>query len=167
MYYILEVYGGEYDDRFEYHYYSNDLEKLKEKGVNELVLDLDASGFVIREVVLEDSNIVAELDTKVVYRSSYIEKDEINFRRLEMILKQEKEEDFTFECEGRYYHNERPYNVEIKRISKNKISILKVDAEEDEVLDFDEYIVTNCRGMFVEQVIYDYDMYCEYREYED
>lgn len=164
--FVLEIYGESYDNAFEYHYYSNSLEELKTRGVEELILDLNALGFVIKEVLLEEKNIVSNLDIKVVSTSSHIPEDEINFRRLEMILTQEKAEDFVFKCDGRYYNDDRPYDVEVKK-SDDKITLVKVDSEEDETLDFDEYSITNCHGIFVEQVIYDYHMYCEYKDYED
>lgn len=151
--YRLNISGGEYEDKFEHIYYSNNIEKLKDKGVEELMFDDEVCGFYIHEIKLEGDEVKGDPYFNPLYCVDSDDiKDEINFRKLSLILKYNDTSMFKFKGED----NGGVYIVEIERINENKITIVKINYEKDEVLDFNDYSMTNCHGSLVTQVIYEY-----------
>lgn len=158
--YRLTVCGGEYEDAFKHIYYSNSFEKLKKEGIKELTYYEEAYGFYIHEIKLEGNEVQSDPYLNPLYSVDTEDvRNEINFKKLTDILKDNEAITVLFYCNGRYSNDEIAYNVEITRVDKNKINVTKFDDKSDIILNVKECTKENCEGSFVEQVIDDYDMY--------
>lgn len=152
--YVLRVFGGAYEDSCESHYYSNNLDKLKDRGMQELISDYEAAYYDIIEVNLAEDVIQDELKSNKICSVSVSQvENEVNFKRLLKLV--EGKDEVVIKCEGRYFNDERAYNIEIIKMSNHRLVVNKVDKEEDEILDFEEYTISNCKGRFINEVLDD------------